>query len=468
MSELKCPNCGKVFTVDESDYALILNQVRGAELDAEVTRRIGELHAKHQAEVKVLLARKEQEQRDALNRQEVNQQKMQGDFDRTLSAKEVELQQLKAQLATRDERHAAALQLAMKDKDAEIATLQARLSDNDRTLQIALMEEREKAQQTLHARDTEINDLRTSRELDRQKAELSTNALKEHYESQLKMKQEEVDYYKDLKSRLSTKMIGETLEQHCSTLFNQMLRPYLPHAYFEKDNDASEGTKGDFIFRDYGEDGTEYLSIMFEMKNEADQTATKHKNEDFFKKLDKDRMTKHCEFAVLVSLLEPDNEYYNAGITDVSYRYEKMYVVRPQFFLPLISLLVQTSRKSLDYKRRLIEAESQNIDVTNFEKKMAAFRKDFAYHYDHAATKFNDAIKNLDETIKQLTRMRENLLGSITYLRRASEDTETLDIKRLTRGNPTMKQKFEEARAAESATASDPEPIAEHTETEEE
>lgn len=258
-----------------------------------------------------------------------------------------------------------------------------------------------------------------------------------------------MDYYKDLKTRMSTKMIGETLEIHCSTLYNQMMRSMLPNAYFEKDNDASGGSKGDFIFRDFSDSGTEYVSIMFEMKNEADETATKHKNEDFFKKLDADRREKKCEFAVLVSLLEPDNELYNSGIVDVSYKYEKMYVIRPQFFLPIISLLVQTSRKSLEYKQQLEIAQSQSIDVTNFENQLLEFKERFANNYRLASEKFNKAIEEIDKSIDHLQKIKAALLGSENNLRLANDKAEALTIKKLTRNNPTMKAKFNEARQAQ-------------------
>ena len=265
------------------------------------------------------------------------------------------------------------------------------------------------------------------------------------------MMQEQVDYYKDLKTKMSTKMIGETLEVHCSTQYNQMMRSMLPNAYFEKDNDASGGSKGDFIFRDFAPDGTEYVSIMFEMKNEADETATKHKNEDFFKKLDADRRAKNCEFAVLVSLLEPDNELYNGGIVDVSYKYDKMYVIRPQFFLPIISLLVQTSKKSLEYKQQLAIAKNQSIDVTNFENQLLDFRDKFGRNYRIAGEKFQTAIDEIDKTISHLQKTKENLLSSINNLRLANDKAEALTIQKLPRGNPTMTELFDKAREANRA-----------------
>lgn len=282
--------------------------------------------------------------------------------------------------------------------------------------------------------------------MEKQQAVNSANSIKEQYEYQLKMAKEQLDYYKEMKIRMSTKMIGESLEIHCSTQFNQMMRPVMPNAYFEKDNDASGGSKGDFIFRDFADDGTEYVSIMFEMKNEADETASKHKNEDFFKKLDADRKSKRCEFAVLVSLLEPDNELYNGGIVDVSYKYDKMYVIRPQFFLPIISLLVQTSKKSLEYKQQLAIAQSQSVDVSNFENQLNDFRDKFGKNYRLASEKFKTAIDEIDKSILHLQKIKDALIGSENNLRLANDKAESLTIKKLTRNNPTMKQKFDEAR----------------------
>jgi hypothetical protein len=269
----------------------------------------------------------------------------------------------------------------------------------------------------------------------------------EQHKKELQMKQEQLDYYKDLKTKMSTKMVGETLEQHCSIEYEQYIRPAMPNAYFDKDNDAADGSKGDFIFRD-SEDGTEYISIMFEMKNEMDTTATKHKNEDFLKKLDEDRKKKGCEFAVLVSLLEADNDLYNTGIVNKSHLFPKMYVIRPQFFVPFINLLVQTSKKSLEYKKQLILAQSKEVDVTNFESKIEDFKTKFGRHYELASKKFDDAVKQIDDTISKLLKIKENLLGSENNLRLAQQDTEDLTIRKLTYKNPTMKAKFNEARKA--------------------
>ena len=398
MKQLICPNCHKAFTVNEDDYASIVNQIKNAEFNAEVDRRIAELDERHKVEEQLAAERAKNEYQSELNK-----------------------------------------------KNNEIAELKSTINDSESKLKIAIMEEQRKAQESIQNKKAEINQLKSNIELEKQKALNNNNNLKEQYEIKLKLAQEQIDYYKDLKTKMSTKMIGETLETHCSTQFNQMMRPMLPNAYFEKDNDASSGSKGDFIFRDYSDDNVEYVSIMFEMKNEADETATKHKNEDFLKKLDSDRKTKGCEFAVLVSLLEPENELYNGGIVDVSYKYEKMYVIRPQFFLPIISLLVQTSKKSLEYKKQLAIAQSQSIDVTNFENQLMEFKDKFAKNYRLASDKFKTAIDEIDKSIDHLQKIKAALIGSENNLRLANDKAEALTIKKLTRNNPTMKAKFEEA-----------------------
>ena len=306
------------------------------------------------------------------------------------------------------------------------------------------METQQKAQAQLNQKDLEITKLKSSVEAQRLEITNKLASQTEQYENELKSKQELVEYYKDMKSRLSTKMVGETLEIHCSTEFNRV-RPLFPNAYFEKDNEVADGTKGDFIFRDY-DDGTEYVSIMFEMKNESDETATKHKNEDFLKKLDTDRNKKNCEFAVLVSLLEPESELYNTGIVDMSHRYPKMYVIRPQFFIPLITLLVQTSKKSLEYKKQLAIAKGQSIDVTNFENDLLDFKDKFSRNYRLASDKFKKAIEEIDKSIDHLQKIKEALIGSENNLRLANNKAEELTIKKLTRNNPTMTKAFEDAR----------------------
>ena len=440
MKELKCPKCGSVFTVDEADYASIVNQVKNAEFDAEIARRMQELDSRHKAEQELASTKAEQDFQQKLTRKELE-----------LGAKDAEIVRLRAQLAGIEAQKESEKSLALAEKDKMIARLSSTIEQHDSKLQVAVMEERYKSQRSLQEKESEIAKLVSEAELEKSRAQVHEAELIKRHENELRTKQELVDYYKDLKTRMSTKMVGETLEIHCSTLFNQMLRPMMPFAYFEKDNDAADGTKGDFIFRD-SEDGIEYISIMFEMKNEMDTTATKHKNEDFFKKLDDDRRKKGCEFAVLVSLLEPDSELYNGGIVDVSYRYPKMYVVRPQFFIPIITLLVQTSKKSLEYRKKLMLAQSKEVDVTNFENKLNDFKTKFGRHYELASKKFEDAVKQIDDTIAKLLKVKENLLGSENNLRLATQDTEDLTIRKLTYKNPTMKQKFEEARQAEIDT----------------
>lgn len=437
MKELICPNCHKAFTVDEADYASIVNQVKNAEFNVEVERRIEELHNRHKVEEQLATAQAEKVYQVELNKKDI-----------AITQKEAEIAKLKSELGTVEEKKATELTLALADKDRKIAKLQLAISESESKMKIAVMEEQRKAQVGIQSKEAEIAQLKANAELSKQAAAINANTIKEQYELKLKTAQEQVDYYKDLKTRMSTKMIGETLEIHCSTQFNQMMRPLMPNAYFEKDNDASGGSKGDFIFRDFAPDGTEYVSIMFEMKNEADETATKHKNEDFFKKLDADRRSKGCEFAVLVSLLEPENELYNGGIVDVSYRYEKMYVIRPQFFLPFITLLVQTSKKSMEYKQQLAIAQSQSIDVTNFENQLLDFQEKFGKNYRLASEKFKTAIDEIDKTILHLQKIKDALIGSENNLRLANDKAEALTIKKLTRNNPTMKAKFEEAREA--------------------
>ena len=445
MKELKCPKCGSVFSVDEADYASILNQVKNQEFEAELNRRMSEMDTRHKAEQQLATAKAEQDFQNKLNQKVLELGAMEAEMTKLKSEKEAEIARLHHQLesiaAQKDnERH-----LALAAKQQDIERLNATIRQNEANLQIALLNKQREAQEIIQRKDSQIQQLKSDADLEKSQAQIRESELIKRHQHELQAKQEMVEYYKDLKTRMSTKMVGETLEIHCSTLFNQMLRPVMPNAYFEKDNDASDGTKGDFIFRD-SEDGTEYVSIMFEMKNEMDTTATKHKNEDFLKKLDEDRRKKNCEFAVLVSLLEPDSELYNGGIVDMSYRYPKMYVIRPQFFIPLITLLVQTSKKSLEYKRQLLLAQSKEVDVTNFENKLLDFKTKFGRHYELASKKFEDAIKQIDDTIAKLLKVKENLLGSENNLRLANQDTEELTIRKLTYKNPTMKAKFDEAR----------------------
>ena len=416
MKELKCPKCGSVFSVDEADYAFILSQVKNQEFEAELRRRMTEIDSRHKAEQQLASAKKE-----------------------------AEIAQLRSRLEAIAAQKDSEKNLALAAKEQQIARLNATIEQHQSNLQIALLNKQREAQEIIQRKDSEIQQLKSDADLEKSQAQIRESELIKRHQHELQAKQELVEYYKDLKTRMSTKMVGETLEIHCSTLFNQLLRPVMPFAYFEKDNDATDGTKGDFIFRD-SEGDTEYVSIMFEMKNEMDTTATKHKNEDFLKKLDEDRRKKNCEFAVLVSLLEPESELYNGGIVDMSHRYPKMYVIRPQFFIPLITLLVQTSKKSLEYKRQLLLAQSKEVDVTNFENKLLDFKTKFGRHYELASKKFDDAIKQIDDTIAKLLKVKENLLGSENNLRLANQDTEELTIRKLTYKNPTMKAKFDEAR----------------------
>ena len=427
MKELTCPNCGKSFTVNESEYAQLLSQVRNAEFNSEVEQRVHEQHARWQAEQQV----QAEQARNGF-------QAELGERDRTIAERDAKIAKLEQQLQIIDQMKSAELETAMARKDVEIQRL-----IQDRAL--ALHDEQQKAGEELKVRDARIAQLEAQQQIDRSNAEAREQSLKSEYEAQLKYAKEEVERIKDMKARLSTKMVGETLEAHCSTEFNRM-RPLFPNAYFDKDNDASTGSKGDFIFRDYV-DGFEYVSIMFEMKNEMDETANKHKNEDFLKKLDQDRTAKKCEFAVLVSLLEPENELYNGGIVDMSHRYPKMYVIRPQFFLPLITLLVQTSKKSVELQRQLKIAQSQSVDVTNFESQLLEFRDKFGRNYRLASEKFQTAIAEIDKSITHLQKIKNALIGSENNLRLANDKAQDLTIKKLTRGNPTMKEKIEEARA---------------------
>jgi hypothetical protein len=434
MKEIKCPKCGNVFKVDEADYAAIVNQVKNAEFQEEVARRMDELEKQHRSEQETATLKTEQSFQGKLNEKELE-----------LTKKDNEIANLQSQLNSIAKTKQLEMVTELAKREKEIEALKAAVDQNNSNLKIAIMQEQNKANDALKEKENSILQLQNQVELAQKEATIRETNIKENYEIQLKQKQEQVDYYKDLKTRMSTKMIGETLEVHCSTQYNTLLRSVLPNAYFEKDNDASEGSKGDFIFRDYAED-TEYISIMFEMKNEMDETTTKHKNEDFFKKLDEDRKKKNCEFAVMVSLLEPENELYNNGIVDVSYRYPKMYVIRPQFFIPMITLLVQTSKKSIEYQRQLKIAQSQSIDVTNFESKLIDFKDKFGKNYELASKRFHNAIDEIDKSILHLQKIKDELLGSENNLRLANDKAEDLTIKKLTYNNPTMKKKFEEAR----------------------
>ena len=443
MKELKCPNCGSVFSVDEADYASIVSQVKTLEFDAEVESRLKEIMKQNKIQQEADSMKISQKYQEQLNSKEIE-----------LSKKENEIVKLQARLDSFNQAKQLELETERAKTNEEIVRLKSIIKQNESNIQVAILEERNKVKDLIQTKENSLIELRSQIDLKQKEATIREASIKEDYERQLKQKQELVDYYKDLKAKLSTKMIGESLEVHCSNEFNRVRTSMYPNAYFEKDNDASHGSKGDFIFRDYI-DNIEYISMMFEMKNEMDETATKHKNEDFFAKLDKDRRDKGCEYAILVSLLEPDNDLYNEGIVDVSYRYPKMFVIRPQFFMPLISLLTQASKKSIEYQKELIVARQQSVDVTNFENKLNDFRDKFGYHYQHASAKFNKAIEDIDKAIISLQKMKEDLMSSANYLRLANNDTEALSIKRLTRGNPTMKKMFDDARTVGSDNPSD-------------
>lgn len=392
MAELKCPHCGKTFKVDDTSYAEILNQVRNKEFEEELHTRLKDAEKQAIADKDLALAKQEAAQTKKIAELEAKLKQAETDKElaitKALAPVEKELESAKSDLKTK--------------------TSEAKLREESLAAQVKLRE----------------------------------TALKTQYEGALKLKDEEIDRLKDLKSKLSTKMVGETLEQHCQTEFNRLRATAFQNAYFEKDNDARTGSKGDYIYRETDEQGNEIISIMFEMKNENETTATKHKNEDFFKELDKDRREKNCEYAVLVTLLEADSELYNTGIVDVSYKFEKMYVIRPQFFIPMITLLRNAALNSMKYKAELAVVRNQNIDITNFEENIETFKQAFARNYELASKKFSTAIDEIDKTISHLQKTKEALLSSENNLRLANNKAEDLTIKRLTRGNPTMAEKF--------------------------
>lgn len=423
MHEIKCPHCGKTFNIDEAGYADILKQVRDEAFDKALHER---------------LALAEQDKRTAI---ELAETKIASEMEKEAAKKEAEIERLKAELKSSAELAQAKLTGELRDqaaeKDAEIARLKAELDKADVTTQLALKE-------ALSTVEKERDDLKRDLESKDAERKLLESSLKDRYETQIRDRDDAIERLKDMKAKLSTKMVGETLEQHCEVEFNKIRATAFSTAYFEKDNDAKSGSKGDYIFREADSAGTEFISIMFEMKNECDETSTKKRNEDFFKELDKDRTEKGCEYAVLVSLLEPDNELYNAGIVDVSHRYPKMYVIRPQFFIPMITLLRNAAQNTLKYKSELALVKAQNIDITSFEDDLEAFKSGFARNYDLASRKFQNAIAEIDKTIKSLEKTKAELIGSDNNLRLANNKAQDVSIKKLTRGNPTMAAKFAE------------------------
>ena len=438
MHEIKCPRCGEVFTVDESGYAAIVGQVRDEEFRRELTLREKQLAAEKQKDIELVRtqAARAQEQSEAeLLRQ---------------------IAELKAELTTRQSHQELAIKEALEkqneslaQREQQITELRARLEKEELSRQLAITRAVEEKKDELTDRDRQIAELNYKLKEAATESLQKQQALRENFAIQLRAKEETIEYYKDLKARLSTKMVGETLEQHCETEFNRLRAAAFPYAYFEKDNDARTGSKGDYIYREATEDCIEFLSIMFEMKNEMDSTATKKKNEDFFKELDKDRQEKGCEYAILVSLLEPDSELYG-GITDVSYRYPKMYVIRPQFFIPIITLLRSSALHTVEYRRQLAEIRSQNIDISHFEAEMNDFKSRFGRNYDIASRKFKTAIEEIDKTISHLQKTKDALLSSEDNLRLANNKAQELSVKRLTKNNPTMQALFKELETAQT------------------
>ena len=437
MKEIKCPHCQTVFTIDENSYADIVSQVRNKEFAEDVHKQLE--FAKKQFETEKALA-KEQEKRL---------------YDEERANFEQKILSLELALKNADVKEEKNVQEALHQKEKEFSALQAELDQLKQQLQFKEVELSQKFQEDLHAKERTILELKQEKELQQKEQEVQQTALKEKYELELrskkdqfelelKAKDEAIAFYKDFKAKQSTKMVGKSLEQHCEIEFNRLRMTAFPRAEFGKDNDAKTGSKGDYIYREYDENGIEILSIMFEMKNENDETATKKKNEHFFKELDKDRHEKQCEYAILVSLLEADNELYNTGIVDVSYQYPKMYVVRPQFFIPIITLLRNAALNSLQYKQELAMMRDQHIDITHFEEDLETVKKGFARNYELASKKFQSAIDEIDKTIKSLEKTKAALLSSENNLRLANNKAEDLTVKKLVKNNPTMKQRFEE------------------------
>ena len=397
MAKIKCPQCGNEIELDKSNYDKLLNDIAGEEVERRVKEQAKALQDKFNAELAL-----------AKNKAEQNS------FD--------ELAKLKAQ----------------------IEVLQERLKNSDSKVELEVNKAKSESKDKLNEKEQEIIRLKDELKSIEQNNALKISGLNQQHNEEIRMKDEQIAFYKDLKTKMSTKLVGETLEQHCLNQFNSIRMSAFPNAYFEKDNDASSGSKGDFIFKENTEEGAELVSIMFEMKNENDTTATKHKNEDFFKELDKDRNEKKCEYAVLVSMLEPENEYYNAGIVDVSYRYPKMYVIRPQCFIPFITLIRNAALASSEYKNQLVLAKNQNLDVSHFEEDLNTFKEKFAENYNRASDRFAKAIEEIDKTIEHLNKVKEGLVGADRNLRLANDKAQDLTIKKLTKNNPTMKTKFDE------------------------
>ncbi len=441
MHNIKCPHCEKVFKVDEAGYAEILKQVRDHQFEKELRDRLEEAENRKEEAVKLAEANIRNSLQEALAKkdQELTELKALSERELTeiLNKKEAEIANMKSKIEKATVEKDFSVNEAVKKIEKERDDFANQLKNKE-------LEQKMAVTQAVNAAEKEKDNLKVKLQSTQHEMQTQTLSLKEKYENELKSKDEMIEYYKDMKLKLSTKMVGETLEQHCENEFNKLRATAFQKAYFEKDNDSKTGNKGDYIYREEDESGNEVISIMFEMKNEGDETATKHKNEDFLRKLDKDRAEKKCEYAVLVTLLEAENDLYNTGIVDVSHKYPKMYVIRPQFFIPIITLLRNAALNSLKYKAELALVKNQNIDITNFEEKITNFKEGFAKNYDLASRKFKTAIEEIDKTINHLQKTKAALLSSENNLRLANNKAEDLTIKRLTHGNPTMTGKFAE------------------------
>ncbi len=425
MNQIKCPHCGKEFTIDESSYLEIVSQVRNKEFQSEIHEKLEQLKTQNQKDIIIEKSKVESNYKEQLLKKEQELEKLKNQLKNSDDGKKLEVISLESKY--KDE---------LKDKDLAIQQLNSKLEiiNKDKELE---------KQTALAEKDKRVLELQNVIEVEKRQKELEKTSLEENYKNQLKVKDETIAFYKDFKAKQSTKMIGESLEQHCEYEFNKIRSVAFPNAYFGKDNDASSGSKGDYIFKELDQYGNEIISIMFEMKNENDTTSTKKKNKDFLKELDKDRNQKKCEYAILVSLLENDNDLYNEGIVDVSYEYPKMFVVRPQFFIPIISLLRNASLNALEYKQEVALMKRQNIDITHFEEDLETFKTGFARNYELASRRFQTAIDEIDKTIIHLQKTKEALLSSENNLRLANDKAVDLSVKKLTKNNPTMKDKFD-------------------------
>ncbi len=441
MAKIKCPKCGEVFSVDEKEYADILMQIKNEEFNKELEARERLLREQSKNNESLIKEQLHNQHIQELNNAEKKYNELKNEKEQLELNYNHNLESIKQQLALDNQKENAKL-------ESEISKLKIELQEAQSKLTIEKNDKQHSIDNAVQAKENEIVRLKADLLIKDKEYALEKSSLEKQHEKELKLKQAEVDYYKDLKAKTSVKLLGESLEQHCLMSFNQVRMNSYPRAIFVKDNDVVEGTKGDFVFRDFTEDGAELISIMFEMKNESDISTTKHKNEDFYKKLDEDRKKKNCEYAVLVSMLEPDNDYFNTGIVDVSYEYPKMFVIRPQFFIPFIGLLYNAAKTNSNEKNELLRIRNQNLDISNFEEKLYEFQDKFGKNYLSAKTNFEKAIEEIDKTINHLNKVKEGLLTADNQLRLANDKAQDLTIRKLTFNNPTMKQKFEEARKA--------------------